>query len=116
MEPQTSNDLQQEHGSPLQFNQQSIQGLQQDSRPTQAQIKVCIPKNYQQEPIISRLVSHHGLTVNITAALLGANARNDGWFDLELRGTVPQIQSALVYFNELDIETWHGSSPEEDDW
>jgi hypothetical protein len=32
---------------------------------------------------------HYGVTVNISAALLGANARDDGWFDLQLRGTTP---------------------------
>lgn len=46
-----------------------------DPRPTQARIRLRIPQNYHDEPIISRLVSHYGVTVNITAALLGANAR-----------------------------------------
>lgn len=86
-----------------------------NNRPTQTRIKVRIPKDYHQEPIISRLVSNHGLTVNIIAALLSANAREDGWFDLELQGTVPQIESALVYFNELDLETW-SKFVEEDNW
>ncbi len=81
-----------------------------------ARIKIRIPKDYHQEPVISRLVSQHGLTVNILAALLSANAREDGWFDLELRGTALQIQSALVYFNELDLETWSQFNPQEADW
>lgn len=86
-----------------------------NNRSTQTRIKVRIPKDYHQEPIISRLVSDHGLTVNIVAALLSANAREDGWFDLELQGTNPQIESALVYFNELDLETW-SKFVEEDNW
>src|SRR4028119_1904935 len=73
-------------------------------RPTQTRIRVRIPKEYNDEPVISRLVSDYGVTVNITAALLGANARDDGWFDLELRGKTPQIQSALTYLDELDLE------------
>lgn len=76
------------------------------NRLTQARIRIRIPKNYHEEPVISRLVSHHGLTVNIAAALLGANARDDGWFDLELRGNQEQIRSALLYLNELDLEIW----------
>jgi ABC-type methionine transport system ATPase subunit len=78
-----------------------------DSRPTQTRIRIRIPKNYHDEPVISRLTSQHGLTVNITAALLGANARDDGWFDLELRGTREHIRSALLYLNELDLEIWN---------
>jgi hypothetical protein len=87
-----------------------------DRRPTQTRIRVRIPKNYYQEPIISRLISHHGLTVNIAAALLGANARDDGWFDLELRGSQEQIQSGLIYLDELDLEIWHDSTEQEDGW
>ncbi len=86
-----------------------------DPRLTQARIRIRIPKNYHDEPIISRLISHYGVTVNITAALLGANARDDGWFDLELRGTAEQIRSALLYFNELDLEIWRDNMNEPHD-
>jgi len=85
-------------------------------RPTQTRIRIRIPKEYNNEPIISRLVSHHGVTVNIAAALLGANGRDDGWFDLELQGTSRQIESALTYLDELDLEMWGESNPEEDGW
>jgi len=47
--------------------------------------------------------------------LLGANARDDGWFDLELRGTHEQIRSALLYFNALDLEIWSGDTEEQSD-
>ncbi|MBD2465890.1 NIL domain-containing protein [Oscillatoria sp. FACHB-1407] len=87
-----------------------------DTRITQTRIRIRIPKTYHQEPVISRLVSHHGVTINITAALLGANARDDGWFDLELRGQGNQIQSALTYLNELDLEVWQGGDQENDGW
>ncbi len=86
------------------------------NRPTKTRIRIRIPKTFHEDPVISRLVSHHGVTVNITAALLGANARDDGWFDLELRGTASQIQSALTYLNELDLEIWDQSTPEADGW
>ncbi|HEY9673186.1 MAG TPA: NIL domain-containing protein [Waterburya sp.] len=85
-------------------------------RPTQTRIRLRIPKQYNNEPVISRLVSHYGITVNIAAALLGANGRDDGWFDLELRGTGRQIQSALIFLNEMDLEIWGESNPEEDGW
>ena len=86
------------------------------SRQTQTRIQIRISKDLHEEPVISRLVSQHGVTVNITAALLGANARDDGWFDLELRGTSQQIKSALTYLNELDLEIWGQSTLEEDGW
>jgi NIL domain len=88
-----------------------------DPRPTQTRIRICIPKQYRSEPVISRLISQHHLTVNVNAALLDANARDDGWFDLELIGTGRQIQSALIYLAELDIEIWSQSiDPESENW
>ncbi|HEY9696616.1 MAG TPA: NIL domain-containing protein [Trichocoleus sp.] len=83
-------------------------------RKTQVRIRLRIPKRYQQEPIISNLISQYGLTVNIAAALLSANAREDGWFDLDLQGTTSHVQSALIYLNDLDLEIWHDT--EEESW
>lgn len=77
-----------------------------DNTPTNKRIRLRIPKDYHQEPVISRLVSDYGLIVNITAAILGANAVGDGWFDLELKGTEAQIQSGLAYLHELELEVW----------
>jgi ABC-type methionine transport system ATPase subunit len=87
-----------------------------DNRVTQARIRIRIPKTLQQEPVISRLVSQHGLTVNIAAALLGANAREDGWFDLELKGSSDQIRSAMIYLHELDLEIWQDDQSQTDGW
>jgi ABC-type methionine transport system ATPase subunit len=87
-----------------------------DNRPTKTLIQVCIPKELHQEPIISRLVSHYGVTVNIAAAQMDANVIADSCFVLELRGTVSQIESALIYLDELDVEISHQSTPEEDGW
>lgn len=88
----------------------------EDNRLTQTQITMRVPQNYHKEPIISRLVSDHGVTVNIIAAILGENAKEDGWFNLELEGTSHQIQSALVYLEELDLEIWDKSSSDDDTW
>lgn len=76
---------------------------------TNKRIRVRIPKDYHQEPVISRLVSDCGLIVNITAAVLGANAVGDGWFDLDLQGTIGQIEKGLTYLNNLDLEIWENS-------
>ncbi|BAY65939.1 MULTISPECIES: NIL domain-containing protein [Calothrix] len=73
---------------------------------TNKRIRLRIPKDYHQEPVISKLVSDYGLVVNITAAILGANAVGDGWFDLELQGTDAQIQSGLNYLKELSLQIW----------
>lgn len=77
-----------------------------DNTLIEKRIRVRIPKDYHQEPVISRLVSDYGLTVNITAALLAANAVGDGWFDLRLQGTETQIQNGLTYLHELELEVW----------
>ena len=88
--------------------------IDEDTRSTQKRIRIRIPKHYHQEPVISRLISDYSLTVNITAAILGANANGDGWFDLNLQGSQAQIENALTYPAELDLEVWNGS--ETDGW
>ncbi len=80
-----------------------------DNTLTHKRIRLRIPKEYHQEPVISRLVSNYGLTVNISAAILGSDAIGDGWFDLDLQGTTAQIDSALIYLNDLDLEVWDES-------
>lgn len=87
-----------------------------DRRPTQTRIKVQIPRHYHQQPIISHLTLQHGLEVNILAALLGGNPQDSGWFDLELRGTAEQIDSALIYLSDLDVYLWHQSGDEVEGW
>lgn len=88
-----------------------------DRRPQEVRIAVRIPRNFYQEPIISQLASRHHLEVNIVAAILGKSGEGDGWFDLQLRGDSHQIDSALVYLSDLDIEIWNSSKAEEiDGW
>ena len=117
MVTENSNDSQIDRLNSLETSKQSDNTTSViDNRPTKIRIKIRIPKNLQEEPVISRLVSDHGVTVNIAGALLGANARDDGWFHLELRGTAPQIESALIYLDELDLEIWSKSDTEEDGW
>jgi ABC-type methionine transport system ATPase subunit len=74
------------------------------------QIRVRIPKNYHQEPVISQLVSDYGLVINIRAAILGANAVGDGWFDLDLEGTNEQIENALSHLRDLELEIWDNNN------
>lgn len=80
------------------------------------QIRLRVPKEYHREPVISKLSSDYNLEVNILGALLGQNAREDGWFDLQLKGTPQQINSAMIYLSDLDIEVWRDSQVEIDGW
>lgn len=81
-----------------------------DTRPTQTRIRIRIPKEYHQEPVISNLISEYGLKVNLNAAFLGGKNSDDGWFDLELNGAAKQIESAVIYLNDLDVEIWSNSN------
>jgi ABC-type methionine transport system ATPase subunit len=83
-----------------------MQTITSDHRLTQRRVRLRIPKRLHQEPIISQLISNYHITVNITAAILGANANGDGWFDLELRGANSHIEHALSYINDLGLEIW----------
>lgn len=85
-------------------------------RTNQTRVRVRIPKKYHQEPVLSNLISQQGLKVNIIAALLAVNAKEDGWFDLQLEGSAEQIDSALIYLSDLDVEIWQESSAGQDGW
>jgi ABC-type methionine transport system ATPase subunit len=79
----------------------------QDNRQTQIELKLRVPQSYHQEPIISQLISEYQLKVIFLAAILGKDGQGDGWFDLKVLGTSHQINNALIYLSELDIEIWH---------
>jgi ABC-type methionine transport system ATPase subunit len=87
-----------------------------DTQQEQVRIRIRIPKAYQQEPIISNLVAQHGLTVNISAALLSANRHEDGWFDLDLKGRHESIQQGLAYLRELGLEIWDDRTADGAPW
>ncbi|MCT7950758.1 NIL domain-containing protein [Ancylothrix sp. C2] len=88
----------------------------EDSRLTQTRIRVQIPRQYHQEPVISYLASHYGLQVNILAALLTANSKESGWFELELRGSSQEIDNALIYLSDLNVQLWPRQGEEQDGW
>lgn len=88
--------------------------MDQEKRFTQRRVRVQIPKQLHQEPVISQLVSDYHVTINITAAILGANANGDGWFDLELRGEDEHVQNALGYLNDLGLKVWRET--DQDSW
>ncbi|MDZ7961374.1 MAG: NIL domain-containing protein [Aulosira sp. DedQUE10] len=64
---------------------------------------ISVPFKYQTQPIVSRLVSRYGITVNIIAASLVSGSESDGWFDLELLGNPQQITNSLSYLQELGV-------------
>ena len=76
-----------------------------DTRSVTQDIKIRIPEELHNEPVISNLISQPGLTVNIVSATLGINA-GSGWFHLSITGNQAQIQTAIAYLNDLDIEIW----------
>ncbi|HEY9813962.1 MAG TPA: NIL domain-containing protein [Candidatus Sericytochromatia bacterium] len=105
MKPQKINNLSNTQLETFDSSQKAkTANFKQENTLTKTRIQVRIPKHYSQEPVISRLISQHGLTVNIAAAILGANTSNDGWFDLEISGTAQQISNAQIYLNDLDLE------------
>ena len=87
-----------------------------ESSANQIRLRVYIPPYYQQEPVISRLISDSGLVVNITGAILGKNTAGQGAFDLELRGTPQQIVKGLAYLELLNIRIVGKPNAEGDGW
>ncbi len=75
-------------------------------------LQLCILKNYYHKPIISELVSHYMLTVNITSAVLNPDMQDDGWFDLDLWGRPQQLRASLSYLEKLELPLWLVSIPD----
>ncbi|MBD2515554.1 NIL domain-containing protein [Nostoc sp. FACHB-973] len=69
-------------------------------------LQLCVLKSYYEEPVISKLVSRYGLTVNITSALLKPDTQDDGWFNLDLWGRTKQLYSSLSYLEKLGLPIW----------
>lgn len=88
----------------------------EDTRTKGTRIRVQIPSQYHKEPVISYLASQYGLQVNILAALLTGKSKESGWFDLELRGSSEQIDNALIYLSDLNVELWPRQGEEQDGW
>jgi hypothetical protein len=89
---------------------------QDDNGLTTTQITMRVPKNHHQEPIICNLIADRGLTVNITAAILGEDSQADGWFKLELTGKSSQIQSGIDYLESLGLEFWEKDAIADESW
>jgi ABC-type methionine transport system ATPase subunit len=79
-------------------------------------IQLQIPQKYAQEPVISNLIRHYEIEVNIHSALLATNAQESGWFDLELYGIPERIQQSLDYLAQLHVEIWDGDRNAKTDW
>jgi hypothetical protein len=60
-----------------------------------------------QQPVIFQLASDYNIEVNITSALLGESAGNDGWFNLLLKGTKESITEGLKFLSDSKIEIWN---------
>ncbi|MBN3906902.1 MAG: NIL domain-containing protein [Nostoc sp. NMS1] len=86
------------------------------SQVTQIRLRIYIPKCYLQAPVISQLISAYGLVVNITRAMLQPNTDGEGCFDIELRGTVPQISSGLAYLESLNLRIMGKPNADGDHW
>ncbi|MEH1811013.1 MAG: NIL domain-containing protein [Nostoc sp.] len=65
--------------------------------------RILVPQRYNRQPVISRLVSRYGLTVNIKAASLTSDNDSDGWFDLELSGNPQKLTNSLSYLQGLGV-------------
>ncbi|MDZ8091813.1 MAG: NIL domain-containing protein [Nostoc sp. DedQUE05] len=91
-----------------------LSSVSEKSQVTQIRLRIHIPKCYLQAPVISQLISTYGLVVNITKAVLQQNT--EGCFDIELRGTVPQISSGLAYLESLNLRIVGKPNADGDSW
>ena len=100
----------------LQTRPSLISPALQKNNLTKVRLRLYIPQCYQQEPVISRLISAHGLVVNITKAIVEEHTDRHGYFDLELQGTPPQISSGLTYLESLNLTIKGKPNADGDSW
>jgi hypothetical protein len=67
-------------------------------------IDINIPQQLHQEPVLAKLISNYDLIVNFKAAVLDRKATGGGWFNLDLEGYPQDIDNALSYLQNLEIE------------
>lgn len=79
---------------------------QLDTGPGSLRVRVRIPKDQQEQPVLSQLIADYGVTITIRATLLSANAVDDGWFDLELQGSAGSALSAIQALVDLGADVW----------
>ncbi|MFQ4143545.1 NIL domain-containing protein [Chlorogloeopsis sp. ULAP02] len=87
-----------------------------ESSSTRLRVRLHIPQCYLQEPIISQMISRHGLTINIMRAELDNHTHHQGCFDLELRGSLSQIGNCLNYLELLNIKIFGKPNTDGDSW
>lgn len=94
--------------SPLREHQRYPQRLptpQADLSPGEPVLcQVRIPPTYQRLPILSRLTSRFGVTVNIVGAALSSRRKRGGEFVLALGGRPQQQASSLAYLKDLQVQ------------
>ncbi|MBD1857126.1 MULTISPECIES: NIL domain-containing protein [Leptolyngbya] len=93
-----------------------MQSVSRYDRHIRVRIHLQIPMVYRHQPVISDLISVSGLAVNITAAMLGSNTDDCGYFDLELRGTPQQISHGLAHLKSLDLKVIGKPNSDGDEW
>jgi hypothetical protein len=81
----------------------------QANKPVKTRIQFRIPQKHYRKPIICALILDFELQVNVVAAILGKEGIGGGCFDLELEGDREQVDRALIYLSQLDIEIWQKS-------
>jgi hypothetical protein len=95
----------------IEIKQKQLSNSQADE-PVKTRIQFKIPQKYHKDPIISTLILDYQLRVNLISAILGKDGLGGGCFDLELQGYRQQIEQALNYLSQLDVDIWHRSDSE----
>jgi len=80
----------------------------------QIRLQLQIAQCYPLKTIFSNLISEQGLTVNITGVRAEENAYQ--YLDLEIQGTILQINNGLDYLQSLDLKIKGKPNTEGDGW
>ena len=77
-------------------------------------LRLRIPPEHVQQPILSELIRNFPVQLNIRAAMLASSGQEGGWFDVQLDGDDATLKAALAQLKAQGVELWVDTPTE--DW
>ncbi len=77
-------------------------------------LRLRIPAELHDQPVLSALVREFNLHLNIVSALLSQTDRASGWFHVTLQGSDATLQAALAWLEDRRVDFWLEQS--QSDW
>jgi ABC-type methionine transport system ATPase subunit len=79
-------------------------------------LRLRIPHDQVQKPILADLVRQFPVQLNIRAAMLASSGHEDGWFDVQLDAEDDTLKAAIAHLKEQGVELYFETPADTEDW